>query len=107
MKGYYAIYNHQRNAWWTNGHWWISDTSYETTNIPTNINLSKWVNSEGETMIDLQQSNFRNVVIWNNNIEKNPHNIMVFDNIVAAENALLHNIVPEYNEFFTIRKIYY
>ena len=107
MKGYYAIYNHKRNAWWTTGTYWMNDTSYETYHLPTNIVLSKWRNQDGEPQIDLQKTDYKDIVAWNKSVEKNPYNIFLFETLKEAEDYLLGGaIYKEHNDYFTIRKIY-
>ena len=108
MKGYYAIYNHKRNAWWTLGQYWMNDTPIETYHLPTNIVLSKWVNVDGDEKVDLQKTDYKDVVVWNKSVEKNPYNIFLFETLKEAEDYLLGGVIyKETNDFFTIRKIYF
>jgi hypothetical protein len=108
MKGYYAIYNHQKNAWWTQGNWWLGDTPYESHQMPTNYQLTKWWTADGDEKYELQKNDLKDVLILNRNKEKNPYNIFVFETLKEAEDYLLNGgIYKEHNDYFTIRKIYY
>ncbi len=108
MKGYYAIYNHQKNAWWTQGNWWLGDTPYESHQMPTNYQLTKWWTADGDEKYELQKNDLKDVLILNRNKEKNPYNIFVFETLKEAEDYLLNGgIYKEHNDYFTIRKIYF
>jgi len=108
MKGYYAIYNHKRNAWWTVGQYWMLDAPYESYEMPTQHQLTKWWTADGDEKYELQKNDLKDVLILNRNKEKNPYNIFVFETLKEAEDYLLGGpIVKEQNEYFTIRKIYY
>jgi hypothetical protein len=69
MKGYYAIYNHRSNEWFTPYNSWIEDSD-------TN---------------------------------KSSNNIKCFSTLSEAEQYLISGGIYKnnYNDFFTIRKIYY
>ncbi len=108
MKGYYAIYNHKRNAWWTVGQYWMLDAPYESYEMPTQHQLTKWWTADGDEKYELQQSNLKDVIVWNKSVEKNPYNIFLFETLKEAEDYLLGGVIyKEHNDYFTIRKIYF
>ena len=62
MTGYYAIYNHRRNAWWTQGNWWMNDTPYESYQMPTKYELTRWWTADGDEKYELQKNDLKDVV---------------------------------------------
>lgn len=108
MKGYYAIYNHKKNAWWTQGNWWMMDAPYESHNIPTKYELTRGWSIDGDPQMDLREDNYKDVLIYNRSVEKNPYNIFLFETLKEAEDYLMSGpIYKEHNDYFTIRKIYF
>jgi hypothetical protein len=107
MKGYYAIYNHKKNAWWTVGTYWMNDTPIETHYLPTRYELTRGWSTDGDSRVDLRSDDFKDVVCWNKGVEKNPYNIFLFETLKEAEDYLLSGVIyKEHNDYFTIRKIY-
>ena len=108
MQGYYVIYNHFTNAWWSYGSYWQVDRDIQKVSMPTKSDLTKYRLPDGSTDIMLSKYDNKDM-LYDGGGKVNPNTIWKFDTIKDAEYYLMSgNIVTNYGQdFLTIRKIYY
>lgn len=107
MRGYYCIYNHASNCWWTSGGWWMGDFPFILKSIPTNIELTDWWTTDGDKKYVLQKNEMMDAY-FHSDTQKNPYNILTFETLNEAETYLLSGRISKgHTDFFTIRKIYF
>ena len=106
MRGFYVIYSHGRNAWYTNGGNWWRETDYITKQIPTAFAITLGNQVGGASASAMQ---YENVVVENSKLPVEPFEIKKFNTLNEAETYLLSGSVVLQNgkDFVTIRKIYY
>ena len=110
MTGYYAIYNHNTNAWLMHGGIWQLDRHIEEIHLPTQIQLNEhWIaDSVGDYKKDykLLQTEYKNILVKGTEMV-NPFSILKFSKLSDAEDYLLSGAIVSGGDFFTIRKIYF
>ena len=108
MKGYYTIYNHYTNAWWSYGSYWQVDRDIQTISMPTTIDLTKITMPDGSKDIMMAKYDTKDVLVDGKG-KVNPNNIWKFHTLKDAEDYLMSgSIITNYGQdFLKIRKIYY
>jgi hypothetical protein len=105
MKGYYAIYSHSQDGWWTDGGYCYKQKQYVTKVIPMGYTISVGNSVGGATAT---ANNYENVVTDDSAAEFSPFYIKKFDTLNDAETYLLSGkfYMNGSTDFVTIRKIY-
>ena len=108
MTGYYVIYNHYTNAWWSYGSYWQMDRDIGILSMPTKFDLTNYKLPDGSSKTMLAKYDNKDV-LYDGGGKVNPNTIWKFNTIKEAEDYLMSgNIVTNYGQdFLTIRKIYY
>ena len=105
MKGYYAIYSHSQDGWWTDGGYWYKQKQYITKSIPMGYTISVGSSVGGASAT---ATNYEKVVIDDSSAEFAPIYIKKFDTLNEAETYLFSGkfYMNGSTDFVTIRKIY-
>ena len=108
MAGYYVIYNHYTNAWWSYGSYWQVDRDIQKISMPTTIDLTNYRLPDGSSKTMLAKYDNKDILIDGGG-KVNPNTIWKFNSLKEAEDYLMSGaIVTNYGQdFLTIRKIYY
>ena len=78
MKGYYAIYSHSQDGWWTDGGYWYKQKQYITKSIPMGYTISVGSSVGGASAT---ATNYEKVVTDDSSAEFTPIYIKKFDTL--------------------------